>query len=74
VGNVLRIDPCIPKGWAAYTIDYRHAETQYRIWVENPSGINRGVEEVTLDGERLQNSDIPLLADGNEHEVRVRMG
>ena len=74
VGNVLRIDPCIPKGWSAYTINYRYAQTQYRISIENPSGINRGVEEVTLDGERLQTSDVPLLEDGNEHEVHVRMG
>jgi cellobiose phosphorylase len=74
VGKVLRIAPCIPKSWSAYTIYYRHAETQYRISVENPSGVNRGVEEVTLDGERLPSSDIPLLEDGNEHEVRVRMG
>ena len=74
VGNVLSIAPCIPKGWSTYTINYRHAETQYRICVENPSGVNQGVEEVTLDGERLQGSDIPLLNDGKEHEVHVRMG
>jgi cyclic beta-1,2-glucan synthetase len=74
VGNALRLDPNIPKGWPAFTIHYRHFGTLYHIVVENPSGVNRGVEEVTLDGERLPGSEIPLLEDGGEHQVRVRMG
>jgi cyclic beta-1,2-glucan synthetase len=74
VGNVLRIEPCIPRGWSGYTISYRHAQTQYRISVENPSGVSQGVKKVCLDGERLESHDIPLLEDGTEHQVRVTMG
>jgi cyclic beta-1,2-glucan synthetase len=73
-GDVLRIDPCIPQGWSGYVIHYRHGDTRYQISVQNPSGVNRGVAEITFDGEALPSGDVPLLGDGEEHEVQVRMG
>jgi len=80
VGQGLRIDPCIPKSWSSYELTYRHAETVYQIHVENPEGVNRGVKQMTLDGEVLlerplgSDGEIPLLNDGQRHQVRVRMG
>ena len=73
-GDALHIDPCIPKGWPAYAIEYRHGETLYRISVNNPKGVSRGVERITLDGEDLSTGEIPLLEDGKRHEVQVWMG
>ena len=73
-GNVLRINPCVPRTWPGHVIHYQYGETHYHISVQNDSSVNRGVAEITLDGEPLQNGEIPLLADGNRHEVRVRMG
>jgi len=70
----LRIDPCIPKSWSSYELTYRHAETIYQIHVENPEGVNRGVKQMTLDGEVLSDGEIPLLSDGRRHQVRVWMG
>jgi cyclic beta-1,2-glucan synthetase len=74
VGKWLRIDPCIPKGWPGYELTYRDGETSYRIRVENPDGVNRGVKQVTLDGEVLPEGEIPLLGNGRQHEVCVQMG
>ena len=74
VGKALQVNPCIPKDWSGYEITYRDGETSYQIRVENPHGINRGVEQVTLDGEVLPGGNIPLLDDGRRHEVRVLMG
>jgi cyclic beta-1,2-glucan synthetase len=73
VGDVLRIDPCIPRDWPGYELTYRHGETSYRIRVGNPDGVNRGVRVVTLDGEVLPGEEIPLLDDGQQHEVEVLM-
>jgi cyclic beta-1,2-glucan synthetase len=73
IGESLRIDPCIPKDWPGYDLTYRNGETSYRIRVENPGGVNRGVKQVTLDGEVLPGEEIPLLDDGRQHEVRVLM-
>ena len=73
-GKMLRIDPCIPNEWSDYRITYRNDGAVYRIRVENPHGVSRGVKEVTLDGNVLPNQDIPLLNDNREHMVSVRMG
>jgi len=73
-GDVLRIEPCIPTEWPGYEVTYRHGETSYRIRVENPDGVNRGVKQVTLDGETLSEGEIPLLDDGRKHEVQVVIG
>jgi cellobiose phosphorylase len=73
-GKVLKIHPCIPKNWSDYKISYQNGETRYQIIVENPNGINCGLTKVEMDGGILPEGDIPLLADGNQHNVRVTMG
>ena len=52
---------------------YRNGETTFQIRVENPSGVNRGVRQVTLDGEVLPGNEIPLPDDGRQHQVQVLM-
>jgi cellobiose phosphorylase len=73
-GGALQIDPCVPADWPGYELTYRAGGTTYRIRVQNPDRVNRGVRRVTLDGEVLPGSRIPLLGDGHQHEVRVLMG
>ena len=46
----LRIDPCIPKSWPAFVVVRRFRGTVYRILVKNPSGLNRGVKRLSVDG------------------------
>jgi len=73
-GDVLRIDPCIPANWKTYDVILRVGSTRYSITVNNPSGINRGIRSIELDGEALQSHFIPLLADSGTHAVRVLLG
>jgi cyclic beta-1,2-glucan synthetase len=74
-GAALRIDPCIPRRWERFAITYRHGGSVYRIQVENPKGISRGVSQIQLDGEQLPGDAlIPLCDDGREHRVDVRLG
>ncbi|MEP6896725.1 MAG: glycosyl transferase family 36, partial [Chloroflexota bacterium] len=73
-GNALKIDPCIPRDWQGFKVDYRFGVTHYKISVENPQHINRGIQQVLLDGNLLSNKLIPLLDDSQSHEVRVVMG
>jgi cyclic beta-1,2-glucan synthetase len=73
-GDRLRIDPCIPRFWREFEINYRRGNTTYRIKVENPHSLCRGVATVKLDGV-VQRDDVILLNnDGLTHEVRVLMG
>jgi cyclic beta-1,2-glucan synthetase len=74
-GAALRIDPCIPRRWERFEIRYRHGASRYRIRVENPKGVCRGVSRVQLDGVPLEGDAlVPLLDDGREHEVEVVLG
>ncbi len=74
VGQALQINPCIPKSWTGYQVTYRDGETIFQIRVENPSGVNRGVRQITLDGKVLPGNEIPLLRDGSQHQAQVLMG
>ena len=72
-GGALRIDPCIPATWRGYDVVFAPAGAQYRIHVENPDGVCRGVARIEVDGTRVT-GDIPILKDGAPHEVRVVLG
>ena len=71
--NALTIDPCIPSDWNEFSIEYLHNETTYSILVRNPSGAQKGVDSVTLDGTQV-NGPVQLTDDGNRHEIIVTMG
>lgn len=73
-GETLTIAPCIPRSWRDFEIDYRRGDTHYRIRVENPLGVCRGIAEVRLDGELLLSNEVPLTADGQTHQVLVVLG
>ncbi|MBP7688374.1 MAG: hypothetical protein KA765_10715, partial [Thermoflexales bacterium] len=74
MGQTVQIEPCIPKTWASYQVTYRVGTTTYHISVENPTGVNRGVEHLTLDGKVLKGNAIPLVEDGVPHVVKVLLG
>jgi cyclic beta-1,2-glucan synthetase len=73
-GGNLRIDPCIPRTWPGYEAVFSPEGAKYRITVENPHGVNRGVARIELDGKIVTGPDIPVLRDGTEHTVRVTLG
>ena len=74
VGAALNFNPCIPKDWTGFKADYRFGKAHYKISVENPNKVNRGIRQVVLDGNPLPGSLIPLVDDGQSHEARVVMG
>jgi cyclic beta-1,2-glucan synthetase len=74
VGKALRINPCIPRHWPGFKVDYRFGTAQYKINVENPNNVNQGIRQVLLDGNPLPDNLIPLVEDGQSHEVQVVMG
>jgi cyclic beta-1,2-glucan synthetase len=68
----LEISPCVPRWWREFEITYRRGQAVYRIKVENPSGVSRGVVSVEVDG--TTRSDIQLIDDDKVHNVRIVMG
>ncbi|HJU08904.1 MAG TPA: glycosyl transferase family 36, partial [Rhodanobacteraceae bacterium] len=74
-GDSSRIDPCIPKAWNGFEMEYRHHSTHYTITVENPRHVCRGVMQVELDGKSIDASaGIPLFDDGKKHRIRIELG
>lgn len=60
-GSYLVLDPCIPKRWPQFSIQYRVDETTYDIQVSNPEGLSRGVVYVKMNGQELSDGKIPLI-------------
>ena len=75
-GDRLHLDPCVPKSWPGFELDYLHrGRTRYAIRVENPRGVCRGVTTLELDGRPLPAGEpIALADDGAGHAVRVMLG
>jgi len=74
-GSTLLLDPCIPRAWPGYEIDFRYHSARYQIVVENPREIGRGVASAEIDGQDLGvTATIPLVDDGLTHRVRVVLG
>ena len=51
----LSIEPCIPKEWKEYQIQYKWKDSIYNIKVKNPNNKNNGVTKVILDGNEVEN-------------------
>ena len=73
-GAVLHVDPCIPRAWPRYEILFRYHSARYRLSVENPRGVMRGVAHISLDGGPVTGREIPLADDGREHQISVMLG
>ena len=73
MGDKLTIEPCIPKNWPGYRLEYRYKSTQYTVKVQNPQGKMTGVERVTYDGRDVEDRVILLEDDRVEHLIEVVM-
>jgi cyclic beta-1,2-glucan synthetase len=74
-GTHLHLDPCIPRAWPGFEIAFRHGVTRYRITVDNPQGVSRGVLTTSLDGVSLvPGAPIPLVDDGVAHHLHITLG
>jgi cyclic beta-1,2-glucan glucanotransferase len=70
----LEINPCVPRWWRDFEITYRRGRAVYRIKVENPLGVSRGVVIVEVDGVEQSENAIALADDEKMHNVRIVMG
>jgi cellobiose phosphorylase len=72
---VLYVDPCIPRNWPEYSIDFRYRSATYKITVKNPLGLSRGVASTSIDGNVLVGrANITLADDGAAHQVLIVLG
>jgi cyclic beta-1,2-glucan synthetase len=72
--NALHIDPCIPRAWPRFEAVLKRPDAEWHILVENPAGVNRGVQSIELDGADHTGRDIALTGVSGVHSVRVILG
>ena len=70
----LKIDPCLPRHWKKARIKRKFRGADYAVEISNPEGVEHGVKEIKLDGQRLAGNIIPPHGDGQIHRVQVLMG
>jgi N,N'-diacetylchitobiose phosphorylase len=69
----LVVDPCIPADWNGFHVSRQWRGATYEIEVQNPSGVQKGVKTVTLNGAPVS-GPIPPQAAGSTNTVVVVMG
>lgn len=70
----LVVDPCIPPAWDGFEVQRKYRGSTYRINVNNPQKVSKGVKSVIVDGEPITGNTLPIFGDGKEHSVEVIMG
>ena len=75
-GAELLLDPCVPREWPGFEVTLQYRGTTYRVTVENPRGVNRGVTGLTLDDRALpvEPARVALTDDRAVHHVRAIIG
>ena len=75
-GATLHLDPCIPRAWRGFEIEFRYHASRYVITVENPLGVTRGIATMEVDGRPVDPGDgtLALSGDGARRRVRVVLG
>jgi cyclic beta-1,2-glucan synthetase len=66
----LRIEPCLPADWSAFTVHYRFRETVYHITVHQTAHAT-GEQRLSVDGYDQAGTAVPLVDDRREHWVDV---
>jgi cellobiose phosphorylase len=70
----LLLDPCIPAAWERFEVRRVFRQCTYRIRVENPGHVSKGVKDIMVDGKELEGFVVPPGPAGSELDVLVRMG
>lgn len=70
--DVLKVDPCIPADWKTFSMKRIWRGACYHIEVFNPDEVEKGVKQLTVNGEKVDS--IPVFAPGEDVYVKVIMG
>jgi len=64
----LTVDPCIPRHWKGFRVRRRFRSMRLLITVENPSGVEKGIVSLAINGRKIDGAKIPadMIEDGSE--------
>ncbi len=70
----LLIDPCIPESWKGFSVIRNYRNSIYKINIQNPDHISKGIQEISVDNKNINGNLIPIFNDNKNHEIIVKMG
>jgi cyclic beta-1,2-glucan synthetase len=73
-GDRLRLTPRLPTSWTSCKVHYRYRQTPYHISISRAPHDLPAEEQAALDGNPIADGSIPLVDDGREHSVEIRLG
>ena len=72
--NGLIIDPCIPSDWNGFSITRKFRGATYKISVQNPNHVSKGIASIVVDGTACDGNVLPVYTDNGVHEIVAVMG
>jgi len=70
----LTVDPCLPGSFGDFTVERHLRGAEYHIEIHKPTGVQKGVRWIELDGQKITGNQIPLIPGKKEYHVIVQMG
>jgi cellobiose phosphorylase len=70
----LLVDPCIPSSWDRFSIVRKFRGAEYRITVENPGHVCKGVKSAAIDGRPHAGNLLPVFEKGTVHDITMVLG
>ncbi|MDA3850904.1 MAG: glycosyl transferase [Spirochaetaceae bacterium] len=70
----LEIDPVVPKDWDVFSVKRKYRGATYEVVVTNPSGVNRGLKTLKVNGKEVQGNLVPLAKAGEIVKVEAVLG
>jgi len=71
--GILSIEPCIPKDWKEYSIQYHYGSSIYNIKIKNPDGKNIGVSKFIFNGNVLEEKKVKMFDNNKVNEIEIIM-
>ncbi len=68
--NKLSLNPCIPKDWEKYSIQYKYKDSIYNIKVKNIYK-NNEVKKFIFNNEEIESKEIGLVDNGKINEIEI---
>ena len=72
-GDQLRLIPRLPASWPTYKIHNRIRQTMYHITITRSAEAAAAVNQLFLDDQELPGKTVPLVDDGREHFVELKV-
>ena len=78
-GDSILLNPAISESWSEFSIDFTldDNETIYHIQILNPDGLQSGLLEGTIDGQKVNfnhsPAHVPLIKDQRKHHIKLKI-